>query len=104
MFAICRSSLPRIAGALALTAASVLPIAVPTPAQAWWRGGFGYFGPGVVVAPPVIVAPPPVVYAPPPVAYAPPVVAYAAPAPGMFWIGQRWVGGYWVRGHWGWRR
>ena len=91
MFAICRSSLPRIAGALALTAASVLPIAVPTPAQAWWRGGFGYFGPGVVVAPPVIVAPPP-------------VVAYAAPAPGMFWIGPHWVGGYWVRGHWGWRR
>jgi hypothetical protein len=106
MFAMTRSRLPRVAAAVALTAAAVLPVAMPTPAHAWWRAGFGFYGPGVVFAPPVVVAPPPVVYAPPPpVVYAPPpVVAYAAPAPGMIWVGPHWAGGYWIRGHWGWRR
>jgi len=106
MFAISRSSLLRTAGAVALTAAAVLPLTVPTSAHAWWRAGWGWgWGPGIYIAPPVVVAPP-VYYAPPPAYYAPPPVAYAPPvgyAPGMVWIGPGWFGGVFVRGHWGWR-
>ena len=70
--------LPRLAlaaGVIGLGAAGM-----PAPAQAWWRGGWGWDG-GVVfgVAPPVYL-PPPVVYAPPPVYYAPPAY-YVPPAP-----------------------
>jgi hypothetical protein len=70
--------------------------AAPTPAQAWWRGGwccgvrFGLFVPPIVVAPPI--------YAPAPVYYSPPVAYYPPPRP---WIPPHWQGGYWVPGHWG---
>jgi hypothetical protein len=98
MFQTSRPALFRAAGAIALAAATVLPLTVPSTAHAWWRGGWGWgWGPGVYIAPPVIVAPAPV-YVAPPVAYAAPPVAYA---PGAVWIGPGWVGGVWVRGHWG---
>ena len=64
-----------IAGSLALAG-----LGLATPAQAWWaRGGYGWYGPGVVVVPPpvVMVAPPPVYYAPPPLAYG--QACYAGP-------------------------
>jgi hypothetical protein len=78
----------------ALVAAAVIGLgaaAMPAPAKAWWRGGWGFGGvviglPPVVIAPPaVVVAPPaPVVVAPPPpVYYAAPPVAYYAPAPAV---------------------
>ncbi len=88
-----RSRLLRTLGAIAVTAAVLAPLAIPSPAQAWWRGGWhGGWGGGVFigVAPPVYVAPP-VVYAPPPIAYG---------------YGPVWVPahvnpyGYWVPGHW----
>jgi hypothetical protein len=61
-------------------------VALPTPASAWWRGGFVvgvvpppfYFGPPVFYPPPVVYAPPPVFYAPPPAAFAP-APAYSPP-------------------------
>ena len=70
----------------------------PHEAQAWWRGGYGvgFYGPPVVVAPPLYYRPPPVVYAPPPAYYAPPP-AYYAP---RVWIPPHWQGPYWVPGHW----
>jgi hypothetical protein len=85
----------RVAGAVALTAAAVVPLTLPTAAQAWWaRGGWG---PGIYVGipAPVVVVPPPVMYAPP-VAYAAPPVVYARPV----WFAGHWAGGYWVPGHW----
>jgi hypothetical protein len=71
----------------ALVAAAIIGIgaaAMPAPAQAWWRGGWG-FGGVVIGVPPVVIAPPAVVYAPPPppVYYAPPPVAYYGPAPAV---------------------
>lgn len=83
----------RAVAAAALVAAFSIGLA-PKPAEAWWRGGWGWgWRPawGVAVVPPVVVAPPPVVYAPP--------VAYA---PGYRWIpGHYGAYGYWVPGHWG---
>ncbi|MEJ0016431.1 MAG: hypothetical protein WDN25_07655 [Acetobacteraceae bacterium] len=73
-------------------------VAMPAPAEAWWRGGwccgvrFGVF------LPPFVVAPAPV-YVPPPVYYPPPV-AYYAPPPRV-WIAPHWQGNVWVPGHWG---
>ena len=52
--------------AAAALGAAALTLAMPTPARAWWHGGF-FIG---VPFPPVVIAPP--VYAPPPVVYAPP--------------------------------
>ncbi|MBV9783230.1 MAG: hypothetical protein JO264_05370 [Acidisphaera sp.] len=64
--------LPRLRSLLgaASLGAALLPIALPSPAHAWWRGGvwIGVPFPGVVIAPPVYAPP---VYAPPPVVYAP---------------------------------
>ncbi len=57
-------------------------VAVPRPADAWWRGGFFFGGPTFYVGPPVVY-PPPVVFASPPVVYAPPPVTYA-PGPQSF--------------------
>ena len=82
-----------VAAVLGLAAVGVA--AMPTDANAWWRGGYGV---GIWV-PPVVVAPPPVYYAPPPVYYAPPPVAYYPP-PRRFWVPPHWEGPYWVRGHW----
>lgn len=77
----------RVATLLAAVAAlGLAAVAVPQPAQAWWRGGWGggwgccHVGVGIGLGfgvPGVIYAPP--VYAPPPVVYAPPVVAYPPP-------------------------
>ena len=52
---------------------------LPGTAQAWWRGpGLFFYGPPIVVGPPVIYAPPPpVVYAPPPPVVYDPAPAYA---------------------------
>lgn len=70
--------------ALAVAAGAILPLAIPAPAHAWWRAGWGWRG-GVYVAPrfyvaPPVYAPPPAYYAPPPVFYAPPPAYYVAPA------------------------
>lgn len=100
--------LKRLALGGVMAAALAAPLLAPTPAEAWWRGGWGWhagygwgwhpgwgwgwhpwgWGGGVVVAaPPVVVAPPPVAYAPPPP--------------------YRWIPGYyaangrWVPPHWG---
>ena len=73
--------------AAATLGAALLPIALPSTAHAWWRGGGFFIG---VPFPPVVIAPPvyaPPVYAPPPVVYAPQQdyyaqsPGYAAPAP-----------------------
>ena len=87
--------------AAALAASTLVASVAVTPAEAQWRGGYGYhyghrgFGPGAIVggallglgvgallAAPYVVPPPPrVVYAPPPPAYYyPPPYAYAPPA------------------------
>jgi hypothetical protein len=91
MFAKYRSAALRGAGVLALTAAVLAPLAIPTPAHAWWRPGFG-----VYIAPPVVVAPypPAVVYAPPPAYYPAPVYV----APGYY---GAYYGGYYARGYYG---
>jgi hypothetical protein len=68
------SQLRRLAVAAAFSAAA-LPLAVPSTAHAWWRGGFFIGVPPVVIGPPVVYPPP--VYAAPPVYASPPV--YAAP-------------------------
>ena len=91
---------PRLSALLAVLGLAVVGIAAaPVPAQAWWRGGWGWgccrVGIGVFV-PPVVVAPP--VYAPPPVYYAPPAYPYYPPQ--RAWIPAHWQGGYWVPGHW----
>lgn len=67
--------LSRSAVGLLVLASAVATVAMPAPAQAWWRGGgigFGFIAPPVYIAPPAYYAPPPVYYAPP---------AYYAPAP-----------------------
>ena len=70
---------------IVLAALGVVSLAVATPAHADWHwrhgphGWFRFWGPAVVVAPPVYYAPPPVVYAPPPVVYAPPAVVFVPP-------------------------
>ena len=63
--------------------------ALPSEAQAYWRGGvwIGVGGAPFYYAPPPVYVPPPVYYAPPPVVYAPPGYAeqtpgYAEQAPG----------------------
>ena len=89
-------ALKRLGAISAVTGLAVLGVAtMPSPANAWWRGGIGI---GVYV-PPVVVAPapvyaPPVYYAPPPAAYYPP------PPPNHVWVPPHWEGGYWVPGHW----
>jgi hypothetical protein len=91
------SGMPRTGAVLAIIGLAVIGIAaLPTKAEAWWRGGWWCCGVrfGVVV-PPVVIGPP--VYAPPPVYYPPPV-AYAPPP--RAWIPPHWEGGYWVPGHW----
>ena len=72
--------------AVLFTLAAATGMALPHPAQAWWRGGAGFgfypFAPlpyAYYPPPPVYYAPPPVYYAPPP-AYAPPAYAPAGPA------------------------
>lgn len=44
-------------------------IATPHEAQAWWRGGYGFYGHCIIVRPPAYKAPP--VYYAPPRAYVP---------------------------------
>jgi len=56
-------------------------MAMPTPALAWWRGGFFFGGPAIVVAPPVYYPPayyPPAYYPAP--AYYPPAAAQTGQA------------------------
>ena len=87
------SAVVRAAAVAAVTAALILPLALPRAAQAWWvRPGFGV----VVGVPGPIVVPPPF-YAPPPVAYPPPV--YYRPY-GPVCVPAHWVNGYFVPGHW----
>jgi hypothetical protein len=76
--------------------------AAPTPAEAWWRGGW-CCGVGIGIGlPPIVVAPP--AYYPPPAYYAPPPAYYAPPAayypPSRVWVPAHWQGSYWVPGHW----
>ena len=87
MIRLARESLRRPFVSATVVAVGLVSVTFPSPASAWWRGGFVvgiapppvYFGPPVVYLPPVVYAPPPVVYAPPPASYAPPP-AYAPPA------------------------
>jgi hypothetical protein len=67
--------------AAALGAAGAL--ALPSDAQAYWRGGVwvGVGGGPFYYAPPPVYVPPPVYYAPPPVVYAPPPPPDYTPAP-----------------------
>jgi hypothetical protein len=68
-----RKTMARAAFALLLVGAA---LAAPSPAHAWWRGGF------FIGFPPVYVGPPPAYYYPPPYYYAPPPpVVYEQPAP-----------------------
>ena len=104
------TGLRRLAASGALLGLVVIgTTAVPTPANAWWRGGGWCCGVGIYI-PPVVVAPapvyvPPPVYAPAPAYYAPapayyaPDAAYATP-PQRVWIPAHWQNGYWVPGHW----
>ena len=90
-------ALKRLGAISAVTGFAVLGVAaMPSPANAWWRGGIGIGVdlPPVVVAPAPVYAPPPVYYAPPPAAYYPP------PPPNHVWVPAHWEGGYWVPGHW----
>jgi hypothetical protein len=94
----------RLAAGVALAGLVAIGVAAkPTPAEAWWRGGW-CCGVGIgVVLPPVVVAPP--AYYPPPAYYAPPAY-YPPPAPAYYaapqraWIPPHWQGGVWVPGHW----
>jgi hypothetical protein len=84
MIRFARDFLRRPLLSAAVVAVVVGSVALPSAANAWWRGGFVvgiapppvYFGPPVVYPPPVVYAPPPVVYAPPGASYVPPP-AYA---------------------------
>jgi len=58
-----------------LATATLLLLGAPSPALAYWHGGF-FTG----IAPPVFAAPPPVFF-PPPVYYAPPPPVVYAPPP-----------------------
>ena len=119
----------RAAVVAALGAALALPLMVSTPAEAWWRGGWGgWHGGGwggwhggccwhsgvsigigipLYAPPPVYYAPPPAYYGPPPAYYGPPPayyapqprVVYSAP-PARSWVPGYWNGGVWIEGHW----
>jgi hypothetical protein len=86
MIRIARGCLRRPLLSATALALAIGPVALPSAANAWWRGGFVvgiapppvYFGPPVVYPPPVVYAPPP--YAPPPVVYAPPAESYVPPS------------------------
>ncbi|WP_064742268.1 hypothetical protein [Inquilinus limosus] len=114
--------IPRRAAILAvLGAALAVPLMASTPAEAWWRGGWGWhsgvsIGIGIPLGPRAYYAPPPVYYAPPPVYYAPPPVVYAPPPPPVVyappprvvyaapparvWVPGYWSRGIWIEGHW----
>ena len=75
---------------LLLAGIAVASLAAATPAHADWHWRHGphgwvrFWGPAVVVGPPVVyAAPPPVVYAAPPVVYAAPPVVFVPPAIGF---------------------
>jgi hypothetical protein len=84
--------LRRIIAGAALAAAVSVPLLAPSPAEAWWHGGWGWhagwgwgWGPRVVVG-------------------VPPVVVGAPVAPGYYyhWVpGYYAVNGVWVPPHWG---
>lgn len=107
MLNMLRATPGRATALAALGAALALPLLISTPAEAWWRGGWGW-RPGVSIGigvplyapPPVYYRRPPVYYAPPPpVVYAPPPrVVYAAPP--RVWVPGYWSRGGWVEGHW----
>ena len=63
--------------------AAIGAAALPSTANAYWRGGIWFAGPIVPFYPPVVVAPPPVYYAPPPVVYAPPPQNFSVTPPGF---------------------
>lgn len=93
----------------ALAVAGFAVAAMPSPANAWWRGGIAIGLPPIYLAPPVYVAPAPVyapasVYPPGPVYYAP-SPAYYSPAPvyRRVWVPGFWNRGVWVGGHERWR-
>jgi hypothetical protein len=82
----------RLCAGLAVAGLAAIGVAAaPTPAEAWWRGGWccgfgvGFVLPPIVVAPPVYAPPPPPAYYPPPPAYYAPPAAYypAATATGV---------------------
>ncbi len=98
--------LKRLALGGLLAASVAVPLLTPTPAEAWWRGGWGWHAgwgwgwhpgyawrPGwgwrggvVVGVPPVVVAPAAPYYAPPPYRWIP---------------GHRAWNGRWIPPHWG---
>lgn len=89
------SLLGRAAVPAVLAAAVAVPLSLPAPAHAYWRGGVWF------AVPPVVVAPP---------AYYPPAYAYPYTYgygygygyyPRRAWIPGHWRGGFWIPGHWG---
>ncbi|HUZ65792.1 MAG TPA: hypothetical protein VMU82_18980 [Acetobacteraceae bacterium] len=103
MFKASRPALLRALAGVALLTAVGLPLLAPTPAQAWWRGGWWHPGVsfGIRIGGPIFVGPP--VYGPP-VYYGAPYYAppyYARPYPGAYWVRPHYNQfGYFVPGHW----
>jgi hypothetical protein len=109
-------ALKRLLVSAAVVAAVAVPVFTSTPAQAWWRGGWGWhagwgwrpgwgLGPGWGWRGGVYVGLPPVVVGGP--AYPPyPYAGYSYPYPAYAYAGWRWVpgfwgpGGVWVAGRW----
>ena len=89
----------RLCAGLAVAGLAAIGVAMaPTPAEAWWRGGWCCgFGVGFVL-PPIVVAPP-AYYPPPPAYYAPPA-AYYPQQQQRVWIPAHWQGTIWIPGHW----
>ena len=98
----------RLCAGLAVAAFAAIGVAAaPTPAEAWWRGGWccgfgvGFVLPPIVVAPPVYAPPPPPAYYPPPPAYYAPPAAYSPQqSQQQVWIPPHWQGTIWIPGHW----
>lgn len=87
--------LGRAAVPAALAAAVAVPLSLPAPAHAYWRGGVW------IAVPPVVVTPPAYSYYPPAYSY-PYAYGYGyGYHPRRFWVPAHWRGGYWVPGHWG---
>ena len=106
MFKVFHFTPRRAAVVAALGAALALPLMVSTPAEAWWRGGWGgwhgggwggwhggccwHSGVSIGIGIP-LYAPPPVYYAPPPAYYPPP--AYFPPQ-SPYGFAPTYYGGY----------
>ena len=88
----------RLTASAALSAATLLTVITPKPANAWWGPGWGWHGGIGIALPPVVIGAP--VY-PPPVYYYPYTPAYAYGPPYWHWVPEhRASDGAMVAGHW----